>query len=625
LANNKKNRKEVEELESSYRTIAEKKQSKFANAGKQKKTLLIIISIALLLCIIAGVAGYFIYLNIRDNQMLTANVTVAGVSVQGQTRKDAIQAVSAAFERNYTGKDMTITVGEHTIVLTPDLSAITFNAEAAIDAALKYTNDSDNTEVFDISRYIGLNKTAIMDKLSEVATHYQSTLTQHSYTVTGTLPVDIDEPQMNEGQILTVTVGTPGINLDVNMLYDAVVGAYSENLTAMEYAFPIESPNALDWEKIYLEECIPVVNAELNPETFEITTESTGYGFIPEEAQALMENAKPGDQVQIPFKPLFPDVTSDMLDAELYKDVLGEMTATAGYNADRNVNLWIACDRINNVVVMPGEIFSYNYTLGERNAENGWKPGASYVGGEVVMTYGGGICQVSSTLYYAVVLADLEIIERDCHLYLPSYIPFSTDATVSWGGIDFRFRNNTNYPIRIEASANGGTVSVRLVGTDEKDYYVKFISETVEWRQAPVRYMEIDEDNNPNGYYDGQVLDSGTVGAVSKSYRNKYDKETGGLISSVLENHDRYATRDKIVVKIIKKEVPTDPPTNPPIDIPGGTTEAPQGSNPDTPVDPGEGPNTPPEGDGGEDPVTPPDNGDGEGDTTPPTGEDNHE
>lgn len=614
MANNKNNRKEVEELESSYRTIAEKKQNKFAKASSQKKTLLIIISIALLLCIVAGVAGYFIYLNIRDNQVLTANVTIAGVGVQGQTRKNAIQAVSAAFERNYTGKDLTITVGEHTVVLTPNISAITLNAEAAVDAALKYTNDSDNTEAFDISRYIGLNKAAIMEELNEVAAHYQSTLTQHSYTVTGTLPVDIDEPQMNEGQVLTVTIGTPGINLDANMLYDAVVSAYSENLTAMEYAFPVESPDALDWEQIYQNECIPVVNAALNPETFEITAESTGYGFIPEEAQALMENAKPGDQVQIPFKPLFPDVTHDMLDAELYKDVLGEMTASAGYNADRNVNLWIACDRINNVIVMPGEIFSYNYTLGERNAENGWKPGASYVGGEVVMTYGGGICQVSSTLYYAAVLADLEIIERDCHLYLPSYIPFSTDATVSWGGIDFRFRNNTNYPIRIEASANGGTVSVRLVGTDEKDYYVKFISETVEWRPAPIRYMEIDEDNNPNGYYDGQVLDSGTVGAVSKSYRNKYDKETGALISSKLENHDGYATRDKIVVKIIKKEVPTDPPTDTPIDIPGGSTDTPQEPNPNTPVEPDNEPVTPPVG-----------SGDDENITNPPVGEDNGE
>lgn len=588
-------RREVDELENSYRTIAEQKQGRYGKNIRRKQThkpLLIIASLVLVLCILGGITGYFIYLHIRDNQIITANVTVAGVHVQGQTRKAAIAAVNDAFTRNYVGKDMQVTVGEHTIVLSDETSAISFNAEAAIDGALNYSG-SNSTQVFDISKYISLNKGAIMVQLREIAANYQTTLKQHSYTVTGTVPQNLAEPAEGEGQVLTITIGTPGMNVDVNMLYDAVLMAYSNNLSSMEYAFPITAPDDLNWEQIYLNECIPVVNASVNPETFEITQEAAGYGFLPEDGNSLIADSKPGDIIKIPFKYLLPTVTKADLEAEMFRDVLGEMTATASSNPDRDENLRLACERINNIILLPGQVFSYDKALGPRNKENGWRPGGTYVGNELVMSYGGGICQVSSALYYASVLADFETVERDCHAYLPSYIPFSTDATVSEGWIDFKFRNNTDKPIRIEASASGGRVTVRIKGVDERDYYVKFVSETVEWLQPKTIYKEIHEDNNPKGYTDGQVLVGGTTGAISKSYRNKYDKQTHALISSTLENEDRYSVDDRVVVKLIP--VATEPPTDVSTDVP---TDAPT----DAPTEPPtEAPLTPPDGGIGED------------------------
>ena len=607
MANNRqKIRRDVEELESSYRTIAERKQSRFSskNRHKQKqKSVLIIVSIALILCIIGGIAGYFIYLHMRDNQIITANVTVAGVHVQGQTRKAAIAAVDDAFARNYTGKELQVTVGEHTVVFSAETSAITFNAEAAIDGVLDY-NGSDHTEIFDISKYIGLNRNDIMAQLRDIAANYQTTLKQHSYTVTGTVPLNLAEPAEGEGQVLTVTIGTPGMNVDVNMLYDAVLMAYSNNLSSMEYAFPITAPDELDWEKIYHEECIPVVDASVNPETFEITQEAAGYGFLPEDGNGYIANTKPGDVVVIPFKYLLPTITKADLEAEMFRDVLGEMTATAGSNPDRNENLRLACERINNIILLPGQVFSYDKALGPRNKENGWRPGGTYVGNQLVMTYGGGICQVSSALYYASVLADLETVERECHGYVPTYIPYATDATVSEGWIDFKFRNNTDKPIRIEASANGGRVTVRIKGVDERDYYVKFVSETVEWLQPKTIYKEVHEDNNPEGYTDGQVLVGGTTGAISKSYRNKYDKQTHALISSTLENEDEYYVDDRVVVKLIP--VATEPPTDTPTEAP---TDAPTAVPTEPPTEP---PTEAATTEATEAPLTPPDGGIGE-------------
>ena len=244
------------------------------------------------------------------------------------------------------------------------------NVEAAVDAVLKHTGNTESTEIFDISKFISLNRSAVIMQLQEIADQYRSTLKQHSYAVTGTVPANVAQPLEDEGQVLTVTVGTPGINIDVNMLYDAVVCAFSDNLSNMEYAFPVDTPTPLNWESIYQNECIPVVDASVDPETYQITSEATGYGFIISEAEALIADAKPGETVEIPFKVLKPAITKSMLEAEMFKDILGEMTTTAGYNYDRNENLRLACEKINNIILMPGEVFSYNDALGERNAEN---------------------------------------------------------------------------------------------------------------------------------------------------------------------------------------------------------------------------------------------------------------
>lgn len=102
---------------------------------------------------------------------------------------------------------------------------------------------------------------------------------------------------------------------------------------------------------------------------------------------------------------------------------------------------------------MPGETFSYNQTVGERTIAAGYKEAGAYAGGKVVQDVGGGICQTSSTLYNAALLANLEIVDRSNHQFLTSYVDASRDATVAWGSIDFQFKNTRTYPIKIEASA----------------------------------------------------------------------------------------------------------------------------------------------------------------------------
>ena len=177
-------------------------------------------------------------------------------------------------------------------------------------------------------------------------------------------------------------------------------------------------------------------------------------------------------------------------------------------------------------------------------------------------TYGGGICQVSSTLYYCTLFADLEIVERWCHMYTPDYIDWGIDATVSWGTLDYQFRNNTDHPIKIEANAEDGYVTVTFYGTDTKSYYVEMENEIVAVFNYETVYKELPPDNE-EGYEDGEVIDWPITGYGVDTYRNKYDKATGELISSDYEDYSDYDHRDHVICKIVQPE--TQPPeTQPP-------------------------------------------------------------
>ena len=215
---------------------------------------------------------------------------------------------------------------------------------------------------------------------------------------------------------------------------------------------------------------------------------------------------------------------------------------------------------MNGLVIKPGQVVSYNDVVGERTTEKGYKSGASYMGGKVVYVTGGGICQVSSTLYSSVVLADLEIVTRENHGYAVSYLPLGIDATVSWGGPEFRFKNNTNHLILLEASATGGHTTITLKGIDDKDYYVKFESQCL--RSIPFKTIYEDYPaNNPQGYTDGKVITSPYTGYEVKTYRVKIDKKTGKEISRELEAYSYYNKRDQVVVRIKPEEAP--PATEP--------------------------------------------------------------
>lgn len=566
----KPNAKDIEELETSFQNLSGSSQRKpnsaAKNTGGKKNTNVVLLTVCIcLLAAIVLIGGLLIFSINRDSNTIKSNLTVVGVRVKGMSQNEAIEAISQEFQQLYSSQPIHLTIDGHNLELTPKDTGIALNAQGAIEAALHYQQPTKGAVALDISPYITINKTAVNAILDELAPSIDSDLKQSEYEVVGTAPENMDEIDEDASQVLKITIGTPGKKLDNDAVTKLILTACSNGENQVVYNCPVSDPEPIDLKAIQEEYCTFPVEAEFEEKTYKVLGGTYGYAFDFDAASTAVSKATYGQSLEFRFTWSEPETTAKELGSQLYRDKLATYTTNQYSDSNRATNLRLACEAVNNLILYPGDTFSFNGTLGKRTAEKGYKPGASYVGGETVMDIGGGICQVATTIYYCTILADLEVVERDCHTYASSYTPLSTDATVFWGGIDYKFKNNSEYPIRIEASANGGTVTVNLIGTETKDYYVEFESVHLDTYAYKTVYKEYPEDND-QGYKDGKVLTSPYTGYKSEGWSVKYDKETGEEISRTKISTDRYHTRDKVVVKIIEAEEETEGNT-------GGETE----------------------------------------------------
>ncbi|KAB7704217.1 hypothetical protein F9802_18145 [Bacillus aerolatus] len=175
-------------------------------------------------------------------------------------------------------------------------------------------------------------------------------------------------------------------------------------------------------------------------------------------------------KIEVPKLSIHPKVDSELL-AHIRIQQIGQyVTHFNANNKERSHNIALAVKSINNHVVFPGETFSFNQIVGKRTADKGYLRAPVIVRGELSEGIGGGICQVSSTLYNAVDNAGAQIIERYSHSRNVPYVPPDRDATVSWYGPDFRFKNKYNQPILIQAKTSEGRVSITLYSSDVINY-----------------------------------------------------------------------------------------------------------------------------------------------------------
>ncbi len=551
------------EMDEAYFGLTGRKPSPARKPSPGKKQpAMVYLAIGLAVLLVAAIA-LAIGLTLRKDSGIEGNVQIGTLNLQGLSSKEARNKLEALSEV-YQTTPMTVMVMDQVITLYPEGHMAGLDIDGVLRDAKKVS--SGKTERLDVLSYLGMDELAIHQSLLPIDIAYGAAPSKTQWQVTGQDP-DPNDPLDPGSKKLVITMGVPDYGLDMDKLYQLILQGYRQQNFHVTMECSVVQPEIPNLEEIYALVCTDSADALLDEKTFEIAPEVYGYGFDLALAQESLSQCAHGATLEIYFQPKIPLITEEMLLQQLYGDILGEYKTPHIPDVDRNENLRLACEAINGTIVLPGETFSYNKALGERTEERGYRPGDSYVNGLTVKTIGGGICQVSSTLYYVCLLSDLEITVRSPHGYVPSYLPKGMDAAVSWGSQDYKFKNNYSTPIRIEAWMEGGYVYVRILGQETRDYYVELYYEELSSDPYDVVYKEYAPDNQ-EGYEHGDVIITPYTGCEVKSYKKLISRETGKVIKTSYITKTSYNRRDKVICLIVDPAVTTPAETTPEATVP---------------------------------------------------------
>lgn len=358
--------------------------------------------------------------------------------------------------------------------------------------------------------------------------------------------------------IVTVSPGREGQKKDVSLVCDLVAEAIDREDMNISIQLEKEQPQAPFETGLvdYIYRAPVDATYTVQDGAISITDEVYGISVNPEEVKEKITALTVGEPITLALTKVNPAVTKKDLYNQLFNHTLGSYTSRYSVsNKSRTDNVVLASNMINGIILAPGDEFSYNKTLGPRTAQRGFKEAQIYANGEKIMGLGGGICQVSSTLYSAVLLSDLEVTERRSHSMTVDYVPKGQDATVSYGSIDFKFRNDTQSPIRINSTASGGVLTVSISGTvPQNEKTVKIVNNIVEVINKTTE--EIPDSTLSKG--ERKTTDVGKIGYVVDTYKKVY--ENGVEVKNQYMGKSRYRmVPQKVRVGTVESEGETTP------------------------------------------------------------------
>ena len=334
----------------------------------------------------------------------------------------------------------------------------------------------------------------------------------------------------------------------------------------------------------------PAVNATISMEKNQIvyTDEIKGQGIDQATLIETILSTDPfsGEVLSIPIHDLEATVTKEMLQTKYVKRGQGYTTSFSGSTKNRKYNIRFGAEKINGTILKPGEVFSANETLGKRTRANGWKNAGAYEAGEVVEQPGGGVCQLSSTLYNAALYADLEIVERRNHSMPVHYVDRGRDATINSVGniIDFKFKNNTSSDIIIIAYTEGNNLHMEIYGVPfETDEYDEIKIRTKQTSSTSIKTEYEYDDTKPTSYE--EVLSKGSKGYTVRTFKDYYKNGVRVKTEELLPNSTYKMFPKKVRVGTIEEAKPTPKPSS----GNGGSGNSDPGSNTDPSDDPGSG------------------------------------
>lgn len=554
--------KETEEKKEDNDKTVEEDSMKFKKAEpskKQKSNKVIPIVVSLFIVLFVMIFSVVFALFNMNNEKILKGISILGIDISDLTVEEAKTKVNNAIEERFKDENnnLILKIGENETSVT----ANTFNAKFDIDnAVIEADNIGRNgniltnnysilfTKLFkkEIKPRLYLDDSLLSDTIKDINSKMKDAIVDNSYYI--------------EKNNLIIVKGKAGYIIKTEELKEKIYEQISNihtNYQIIEIPVEYKEPEPINLQKIheeiykepqdaYVQKNPTVVHPEVNGIDFKISVE---------EAEELLKEDK--EEYTIPLKITKPKKTINNLGEEAFPDLLATFsTRFDGSNYNRNTNIKLAAKKVNGTVILPGEKFSFNTIVGSRTIEAGFKEGTAYVGGKVVPDVGGGVCQVSSTIYNTALLANMQIVERSNHMFTTGYVAASRDATVYYGSLDFVFKNSRKYPIKMVASANGGVCKVSIYGIkEEKEYEVIIQSKITSYINPTTIYKE-----DPTLEEGKEIVEQTAItGCRSEGY--KILKLNGKIVSQTLLSKDTYKSRNKIVRRGTKKTTTT--PTKP--------------------------------------------------------------
>ena len=511
--------------------------------NKNKKNIKLI---SIVFAIIIAIFSVIFAITNINNANITKGVKIEGIDVSGLTREQAKEKLESIYSEKKK-KDITLKYEDFETTIAPETLEKNYNIEKATNEAI-LVGKSGNIITNNYCIFFAL----IGKKNIKVETTINEEQTKQAIEdIQTNLPETIEEPDYYiENDKLIITPGKEGLKILTDKLLTEIKEQQKNINTNQEtIEIPAEKawPSKVDIDKIHQDIYKKVQDAYITKDPVEVHPEVIGIDFNIEDAKKILEENK--EQYEIPLQITNPQVTLSNLGSEAFPEKISAYsTRYDGGDKDRSTNLEIACKKIDEKIVLPGETFSYNKTLGARTTKAGYKTAKVYENGAVVDGIGGGICQISSTLYNAVLKANMQTVERRNHQFITSYVPEGRDATVAYGVTDFKFKNTRKYAIKIKATASNGVATISIYGIKENpEYNITFETKTISTIPVTEKYIE----DNTIAEGTEEIKQKGANGCVTETYIIK--SLNGQVVSKDLLSKDTYSAMQRIILKGTKK------------------------------------------------------------------------
>lgn len=525
-----------------------KKAEKIINKSKHKKSnhnrkLIIVFTIVAIVLACFIFSMIFALINQANNRIIS-NISAMGVDISNLTMNEAKQKLQEKIQERLE-TDIVLKHNDEDYILTPSQFDFSYDIDKTLEKAYMVGRNGNifenNYEILyqkkhkkDFEMDVSYNEDLLKNIIPQLNSGFKDGIKEPSYEV--------------DGSKLIITSGQDGSIVKYEELKSLILEKMEdENFNTDSIDIPVETGKAdeIDIDSIHKEIYKEAVNASYSTNPYKITASSNGIDFAIsiDEAKAMLKMKK--SEYTIPLKVIYPSVTTDSIGAEAFPDLLSSYTTSyATSNSNRSNNIALAASKLDGTVIMPGETFSYNETIGKRTVSAGFKEAGAYSNGQVVTEVGGGICQVSSTLYNAVLRVNLEIVSRKNHNFQVSYVPIGTDATVSWQQPDFKFKNNRNYAIRIKATTSNKKITIQVYGLKQADdYEVEIQSE----RTGTIQYKTTYTTDSSLRKGQSKVIQKGSNGATSITY--KILKRNGEVVSKEVISRDKYQPHNQVIAR----------------------------------------------------------------------------